>query len=148
MNATRRRAGFGSAFVLLVIVVAAIGAGAWNYRRNLELERASRAARPLSGYSTEDLEALADAYRGEVAARSARYDGAKGQRAEARERAYFDQQVQEFEKVQRQASRTRDAGGELAVREAALRDVEAELAARSGDATSEWQLHWKRLTDY
>ena len=148
MNSMRRQAGFGSAFMLLVIVVAAIGAGAWNYQRNLKLEQASRAARPLSGYSTEDLEALADAYRGEVASRSARYEGAKGQRAEARERAYFDQQVQEFEKVQRQSSKARDAGGELAVREAALRDVEAELAARGSDGSSEWEIHWKRLTDY
>jgi hypothetical protein len=148
MSSLHRQAGFGSVFLLLVIVLGAIGAGAWNYHRNLELERASRAARPLSGYSTEDLEALAEAYRSEVAARSARYDGAKGQRAEARERAYFDQQVQEFEKVQRQAGKTRDAGGELAVREAALRDVEAELATRGSDATSEWQIHWKRLTDY
>jgi hypothetical protein len=147
MNRTQREAGFGAAGLLFLIVLAAIGAGAWNYHRNLELERASRATRPLAGYTTADLEALADAYRSEVAARSARYQGAQKQRAVARDRAYFDEQVREFEKVQRAASRSRDVGGDLAEREAALRDVEQELAARASEAGG-WEKHWQRLVRF
>lgn len=147
MNRTRREAGIGMVGLLGVLALAAIAGGAWNYRRNLALEEASRAQRPLGGYDTTDLEALADAYRGEIARRSAQWDGARGQRATARDRAYFDEQVREFEQVQRAASRTRAAGSALAEQEAALRDVEQELARR-GSAPSDWRLHWQRLTGF
>jgi hypothetical protein len=143
----RSKRGGAQIAVLLLVLVGLVAGGAWNYRRNLEAERAAEAARPLSGYSTEDLEALAAAYRQEIQAYEARYASRRGQRAEARERSYFDQQVREFEKVQQAASRTRAAGGDLAEREAALRDVEAELAVR-GPALGEWEIHLRRLTTF
>ena len=127
----RRETGSAVKLVLLFVLVIA-AAGAWNYRRNLVLEEQQENARPLSGYSTEDLEALADAYRQEIAAHEGRYAAQKSQRAEARNRAYFDQQVKEFEKVQQQAGRVRDAGAEIAVREVDLKRVEEELRARGG----------------
>ena len=147
MRSRRRESGAASTAVLLLVLLGLIGAGAWNYRRNLELEQASRATRPLAGYSTADLEALADAYRGEVAAHGERYARAKTQRTDSRDRAYFDQQVQEFEKVQRASGRVREVGAELAEREASLRQVEEELAMRGPEQT-EWQKHWQRLTKY
>lgn len=147
MRVRRREKGAASTAVLLLVLVGLLGAGGWNYQRNLQLEQASRASRPLAGYSTEDLEALADAYRSEVAAHGARYERAKTQRAGTRDRAYFDQQVQEFENVQRQSGRVREVGAELAEREASLRQVEEELAMRGPEQT-EWQKHWQRLTKY
>lgn len=147
MNCRRRDAGFGSGAILVLLVLGALGAGAWNYQRNLALESASRASRPLGGYDTADLEALADAYRSEVAAGAKRWAGTRQERAVARDRAYLDEQVREFEKVQRAASRSRAVGGALAEREAALRDVEQELALR-GSEPSAWQLHWGRLTRF
>ena len=63
MDRRRRQAG-GVLLLLLPIAVAGLAAaGFWNYRRNLELEQRAAAARPLHGYSTRDLEALAGAYR-------------------------------------------------------------------------------------
>ena len=143
----RRIRGGAQVFVVVLVLGGLAAGGAWNYRRNLEAERAAEAARPLSGYSTDDLEALAAAYRQEIQAYEARYASRRGQRAEARERSYFDDQVREFEKVQQATNRTRAAGGDVAEREAALRDVETELASR-GPASSEWEIHLRRLTTF
>src|SRR5262245_30800152 len=110
---TRSHRQEGRALLLLVVLCALIGAGAWNYHRNLVAEQAARKARPLSGYDTADLEALAEAYRQEVRGDTARYEKNRAHRAEARERSYFDEQVQEFEKVQRQSGRSRQAGERL-----------------------------------
>jgi hypothetical protein len=129
----RRRGQAGGVLVLLLLgIVVLAAAGGWNYRRNLEAEQRAAAARPLHGYSTADLEALADAYRQEISAHAARYASQKSRRAEARDRAYFDEQVREFENVQKHSSRVREAGAEVSVREADLARVEAELRARGG----------------
>lgn len=143
---SRREAG-GAQLLLLVIVLGACGVGAWNYRRNLDAEHAARAARPLAGYATQDLEALAEAYEGEIAAFEARYQQRRAKRVEARDRGYFDEQVGELEKVQRHARGTREAGAQVAEREAALREVEAELAARGSERT-DWEVHLERLTRF
>ena len=129
----RRHGQAGGALVLvLVAIVALAGAGAWNYRRNLQAEQQRNAARPLSGYSTSDLEALADAYRQEIAAHAGRANAQKQTRAVAKDRAYFDEQVQEFEKVQKQAESQRKAGANAKVGDVDLQRVEEELRARSG----------------
>jgi hypothetical protein len=147
VRSTHRNAGGASTLLLVALLIGAIGAGAWNYHRNWQREQESRASRPLAGYATEDLEALAEAYRGEVKAGAAKYDHAKQGRAQSRDRAYFDEQVQEFEKVQRASNRTREVGAQLAERETSLRAVEDELAQR-GPERSEWARHWDRLTHF
>jgi hypothetical protein len=147
MDRVRRSEQGRAQLLLLVMLLAACGAGAWNYQRNLRAEQAAEAARPLAGYATGDLEALADAYRQEIDAYGTRYAKRREARTEVREQAYFDDQVREFERVQRAAGKQRDAGSEVAVREAALRDVEAELAAR-GPGESEWERHLRRLTSF
>jgi len=131
MDRKQGQAGGVLVLVLLGIVVLA-AAGCWNYQRNLEAEQRAASARPLHGYSTGDLEALADAYRQEIAMHAARYASQKTKRTEARDRAYFDEQVHEFENVQKHSSRVREAGAELSVREADLARIEAELRARGG----------------
>ncbi len=137
----------GTLVLVLVAIVAIAGAGAWNYRRNLEAEAQRSAARPLHGYSTSDLEALAAAYRQELAADAGRAKAQKPARAVAKDRAYFDEQVQEFEKVQKQAAAQRKAGAVAKVGDVDLARVEEELRARSG-AESELVRHLRLLLTF
>lgn len=144
----RRRRQSGGVLVLVVAILGALAAaGFWNYRRNLESEQRSASARPLHGYSTSDLEALADAYRAEISTRSKTYESQKTKRAEARTRAYFDEQVREFEAVQQHSGRTREAGAEVSVREAELARIEDELRARRG-AESDLDRHLRLLLTF
>ena len=76
MDARRSEAG-RVLVLLLVAVVALAGAGAWNYQRNLAAEKQRAAARPLHGYSTSDLQALAD----QSELRSLRAVGSEGKAA-------------------------------------------------------------------
>jgi len=139
------RDGRASAGLLLLIVLAAGAAGAWNYRRNLAAEQAERAKRPLSGYATADLRALADAYRAEVGKLSGRYDAARQQRVGTAEHAFFGDQIDEYERVRRASGKRREAGAALGQKEAALREVEQELQARAGEDGTGWRLHLHRL---
>ena len=145
----RKRQTGGTLMLVLVAIVAIAGAGAWNYRRNLEAEAQRNAARPLSGYSTSDLEALADAYRQELAASKGRSKGTNQARAVAKDRAYFDEQVQEFEKVQKQAAAQRKAADAAvgSVGDVDLQRVEEELRARGG-AESDLDRHLRLLLTF
>jgi hypothetical protein len=144
----RRRAGGARVTLLLGLVLVAAAAGAWNYRRNLAAEEAERARRPLSGYSVPELDALAEAYRSEVAQLSRRYDSARGQRVATREQGFFGDQIDEYERVRRASGERREAGAELGETEAALRDVEAELATRGSEGGTTWQIHLRRLLTF
>lgn len=144
----RRRAGGVGVGLLLAIALAAIAGGAWNYRRNLAIEQAERAKRPLSGYETADLEALADAYRGQVGQLTGRYDAARGRRVGTEEHAFFGDQLDEYERVRRASGQRREAGAVLGQAEAALRDVEQELQARGGEGGAAWEIHLRRLLTF
>jgi hypothetical protein len=118
---------------LLVVLLAALaGGGYWNYQRNLAKEQQEKG--PYASYSTEQLEALAQAYEAEIEAAGGRYASEKSVRHEARDRQYADEQMQEFEKAAQRGQAIRNAGGALAVKEAALRDIEHELGTRGGGA--------------
>lgn len=143
-----RRDGRASAGLLLGLLLILAAAGAWNYRRNLAVEQAERAKRPLAGYTRADLEALAEAYRAEVGELSSRYDAARGQRVATTERGFFGEQIDEYERVRRRSGQRREAGAELGQTEAALRDVEAELRTRGGEGGSAWSTHLRRLTSF
>ena len=148
-NPTARRCGGAASLALLAaILVGAVAAGAWNYHRNLVAERQERAARPLSGYQTSDLEALEHAYRAEVAELTRRYEGMRQQRVETRERGFFGDQIEEYERVRRRSGSRRDIGAELSETEAALRGVEQELDARRRDAGTIAAVHLRRLLQF
>jgi hypothetical protein len=132
---------------IVVILLALVVAGAWNYRRNLAAEEAERAQRPLAGYTTADLEALAGAYRAEVATLTGRYEAARGARVGTAERSFFGDQIDEYERVRRRSGRNREAGAQLGESEAALRDVEEELRRRASLGAA-WQVHLRRLTSF
>jgi hypothetical protein len=144
----RKRQAGGTLMLVLLAIVAIAGAGAWNYHRNLEAEAQRNAARPLSGYSTSDLEALADAYRQELSAQKGRSKGGNQVRAVAKNRAYFDEQVQEFEKVQKQAAAQRKADAASgSVGDVDLQRVEEELRVRDG-AESDLDRHLRLLLTF
>jgi hypothetical protein len=115
-------------FFFLVFLIGLAGAGYWNYQRNLAKEEAAKG--PYSGYSTEQLQDLAAAYEAEIEAAGGRYAAEKANRHQAGDHAYADQQMAEFEKAAQRGRAVRDAGGALSVREATLRDIQAELATR------------------
>ena len=146
MEDKRRQAG-GTLVVVLIAVAALAAAGFWNYRRNLEGEQRSASERPMHGYSTSDLEALANAYRQEITAHSATYASQKARRSEPRDRVHFDEQVREFETAQNNSGRIRKAGAELSVREADLARIEEELQARS-HTESDLERHLRLLVTF
>jgi hypothetical protein len=143
----RHRQAGGTLVLVLVAIVAIAGAGAWNYQRNFEAEAQRNAARPLHGYATSELEALAAAYRQEIAAHAGRANSKQQTRAVAKDRAYFDEQVQEFEKVQKQAAAQRKGVTQASVGDVDLARVEAELRVRGG-TESELDRHLRLLLTF
>jgi hypothetical protein len=142
---SRRREGRATLLLLAVLVLLA-AAGAWNYRRNLAAEERERAERSLSGYSVEDLEALAAAYRAEVPRLARRYEGAQAGRARPRDRGFLGEQVDEYERVRKSSEAARELGGDVSEAEAALREVEEELAQRRSEgAQTELAVFLRRL---
>jgi uncharacterized membrane protein YebE (DUF533 family) len=132
----------GKAGSLLLVLLLLVGAAGGNYYRNWRAEQAEPETRPLSGYETAGLEKLAEAYRTEIRALQAQLD--RTGHAQARDRGFIDEQVREFERVQRSAARKRELTGDIAQREARLRDVEQELALRK-QRGSGLQVHLRRL---
>jgi hypothetical protein len=129
--------------LLVVLLVALAGAGYWNYQRNLAKEEQEKG--PYASYSTEQLEALAQAYESEIKAAGGRYESEKSVRHETRDRQYADEQMKEFEKASQRGQAIRNAGGALAVKEATLRDIERELSTRGGSAQ---ELFLRRLLTF
>lgn len=141
----RRAAGAARAGTLAVLLLALVGAGGWNYWRNLRIEQAEHAKRPFAGYADADLRALADAYRGEVESWRQREAAARQGRPAVREQGFVGDGVRQFERVQRHSARAREAATGLAEREARLQEIEKELAYRA-DLGSGLALHLRRLT--
>jgi hypothetical protein len=116
--------------VLFALLLVLATAAASNYERNL---RAERAARPYHVYADRDLDRLIAAYREEVAEHAEKHRAARSASRGARQGARLDERVRDFERAHRAGRRERGAAGELAEREAVLRDLEAEKRARAGD---------------
>ena len=105
-----RRAG-GATLPLLVLLVAAGGAGAYNYHRNLQAE--ATVPRPYKGYSDSELEALVQAYDDEVTRLDARYLEARQQRAEQRGGQLLDERVEDFERAPMGTRRLHDGDSSM-----------------------------------
>lgn len=123
----RRRAG-GAGFLALFLLLL-VAAGAWNYYRNLAAERAVQ--RPFQGYAEADLDALAGALRSRSKHQSERYEDAAGRRASPGTKLYFDEQVVEFERVQRVGESKKAAQRELAGSRVTLKLLEEERVYRA-----------------
>ncbi len=123
----RRRAG-GVGFLVLILLLA-VAAGAWNYHRNLAAEHAVH--RPFQGYGEADLDALAGALRTRSEHQSERYEIATGRRAVPGTKRYFDEQVAEFERVQRVGASKKHAQRDLAGSRVTLKLLDEERVYRA-----------------
>ncbi len=143
MNARRSegKAVLGLAALLAVLVAA----GGGNYVRNMKAEEASEAQRPFHSYELDDLTALRAAYEAEVASLQRRYDAARAGRKRGGSHAMMDEAVADFERVRAQSDGLRELGTQIAEREARIRDIDAELAARN-EIGEGWDAHLRRLT--
>ena len=121
----RRSGGVGLLAVLLLLLLAA---GAWNFHRNLAAERAVH--RPFRSYDVAELEALAGVLQSSSQAQADRYETAAHRRAVPGTKGYFDEQIAEFERVQRVGEAKRRAQRELAGSRVTLRLLEEERAHR------------------
>ena len=123
----------------LVLLAALAAGGAWNYQRNLAREQG---ARPFSGYSDGQLEALAAGYQSEVDALGARYARHQGTEAGAKGGRLLDENVAAFDAAHAHGATSRRLGGDLSQREAELADLQAEIAHRSREP---WRVFLERL---
>ena len=125
------KGGRGALVPLLILLLLLVGGGTWNYQRNLARE--SQEDRPMRGYAEADLEKLLAAYKGEQQRLSRRSDTTHlaGERNSSGKGVA--ENVREFERVQRQSSRVRDAHGDLAETELMVARIEQELARRDSE---------------
>ena len=141
-----KSSGSGSQVVALLCLLGILaGAGAWNYRRNLQLEASE--LRPYRSYSLEDLEALKSAFQSEADAQSARFRSAASRGVKVRGGGMLGDQVEEFERVQRISTGKREIAGEYAKHQVQLEAVEAEIAKRAEEGVG-WHRELRRLTKY
>lgn len=126
----RRRAGNSLPQLLLLLVVLVGGIGL-NYYLNMQAE--SKEPRPYRGYSDEELSALLGAYEQRKEGQEARYEARTGQRAQARGKAYFDEQVREFERVQRVNKAKAQARDALAGTQVVVKQIQAEQQRRAAE---------------
>jgi hypothetical protein len=140
---TRREKKESKTGLLLVVLIALVGLGAWNYYRNAAAEK-SVAKGPYASVPTKDLDVLIAAYRGEVDALKAR--GGTGLRASTHNTSNVGNGVREFERVQRREQGTRAAGYEISEREGAIAALEQEKSRRaaSGEGSAPWMVFLKR----
>jgi hypothetical protein len=118
---------------LLILLLALLcGAGAWNYRRNLEAE--AKVPRPYRSYTEAQLDQLITASRASLEGLVARYERASGNSIQARDAGFAGDQIKEFERVQSASRSVRALGYEVSEAEGLLRELEAEKRRRSDSA--------------
>ena len=140
-RASKRRRGNAvvAVLVLLLIVAAALGG---NYVRNAQADaQDEKKSRPYAKYQIGDLEVLAEGYRMELATAEKRHGG---RRVSTRTRHHFRDQVQEFERVQRETRKVRDQAIEVAQVRADLKEIEDEISGRQTPGSGA-KLHLERM---
>lgn len=138
-----RREEAGSSVVpLLLLLAILVGAGAWNYRRNVAVEEDDY--RPYRGYTDEAIEKLIDAYEDQHERSSKRWETAADRDVKVQGKGYFGEQVQEFERVQRISSNTRALRDKLAESQASLKLLREESSKRARER-QKLRLFFQRL---
>ncbi len=128
---TRRRDGKAQLGALLILLLLVGGGGGWNYVRNTKIEEAE--FRPYRTYADADLEALLDAYEGQLEERTGHWKSEAKRSVDIRDRDHFDQRVREFERVQAVAQHKRALVTEVAKSQVALEQLKEELRLRKRD---------------
>ena len=141
----RARAGgaLGSVVLLLLVVTAA---GAWNYHRNLQVERQTEGPRPYKNYAQTDVEALRTAYAVDLEGVRAQLVHARQQRGRvSRDNDSIAKNVEQFAQTTRTSTAIRDAAANVAERQSQISelDQELEMRARFGSGLAR---HLNRLT--
>jgi hypothetical protein len=144
----RRRQGITTKDLLLVLVLALVAGGGWNYYRNWQNEAVAKDSqpRPFADYAEADLKQLADGYQAEIDAWERRNSAAQRVRVEAQDRGTVEKNIGEFARVREASDRVRDIHTEIGQRQARLREIRAEQRRRSRDVAVGLDLHIKRLT--
>ncbi|MBB84884.1 MAG: hypothetical protein CL931_13835 [Deltaproteobacteria bacterium] len=141
----RRSAGrvSGSMVLLLLLLV---GGGGYHYYRNLEIERQNEGHRPYESYSTEDVQALRDAFESELTASEAKFAAAKRQRARPQgDLGSISGNVEQFAETTATSRAIRAAAAGVAERRDALSELDRELALRASPVQGLMH-HLRRLT--
>jgi hypothetical protein len=128
--------------MLLLLLVALVGVGGWNYHRNAAKEK-SVAPSAYAGVADADLDVLIAAYQSEIAALEAKGGPS---RARVRETGNLGDGARELARVQRASRRVRESNYEIYERKGALEALEAEKARRraNGGGNSGWMLILRR----
>lgn len=127
------RRSLGNALPSLLMLLALIGGvGAWNYHKNVALDE--QEYRPFRGHSDEALHQLIDAYENERDEDKKAYLEISGRRASAKTKPMLDEQVAEFERIQRHGLRTRELRNAVAGHQATLKELKKEASRRNLDA--------------
>lgn len=133
---------------MLLVLILVAGVGGWNYHRNWQIDKQQERTRPYSGYQTEDLEALLDAFKSDIGTSEARLRAAKSARGRvSRGQGMIADNVDQFAATTRTSSKIRNAAGDLAVQQSQVADLEKELAYRSSFGSG-MQIHLRRLTTF
>jgi hypothetical protein len=127
----KRDAGIGRLGALLLLLPLLGGVGAWNYHRNLEIEKAE--PRPYRGLSEANLADLAEALQAELDAYTRRYQKATGRKVDVRDAQLLGEQVREFERVQAVSRDTRELGEQLSKTQGSLHRVQQEQRKRDAE---------------
>jgi hypothetical protein len=138
---SRREAG-NSVVALLLLLAIAAGAGAWNYNKNVEAE--DDVYRPFRGYTDQALADLRNAYESRQTTDRQTFEKVSNRRVSAQGKAYFDEQVQEFERVQRAHAGKQDVKVRMAESRTTLKLLKEEQGFRAGEA-DRVALFFKRL---
>jgi len=126
----RSRAGNATAGVILLLLVVS-GAGAWNYHRNLQIERSADSARPYQSYASADLEALRSAYASELESVQADLAHSKSRRGHvSRNKGSIAKNVEQFDQTAVASSAIRRAAASVAERKSQIAELETELELR------------------
>lgn len=124
------RDGKASQKLLLALLIALLGGfGAWNYRRNAAADEA--VPRPFRSYAEADLGTLADAYERELDGYAKRLESASGGAVRVSGGRLLDEQIREFERVQRLSRTTRELTARIREHQASLGEIEREKRLRA-----------------
>ncbi|MDE0885766.1 MAG: hypothetical protein OSB70_09555 [Myxococcota bacterium] len=135
---------------LVLLLVAALALGAWNYSRNARADRDNPRSLPFAGYATADLDALREAYAAEVESARRAESGGRGGLAGASAGPNEDglrPRIQRFEASQARADALRAARADWAQSAARLAEVDTELARRQA-AFPALRVEIRRLVDW
>lgn len=146
-HASHRYSRGNTVLALAAVLTLLVCAGGMNYVRNLQADQASEQTRPFHGYEQDDLLALKAAYEAEAAQLDARYLAQRAGRRRTGRNVMMDEAVADFERVREHTTELRETTAEVAEREARIRDIDRELAARA-EIGEGWDAHLRRLTRF